>query len=121
MTSRRARATVRLARRVTASSRRRWWIGAVVIAALAALFVSRANLTHMGQSFLHADWHWMIVTLALMFLSLLLRSVALKVIVDALGEPRARVRDTFSATSIGLLANSIIPIRVGTVLAPYAL
>ena len=29
--------------------------------------------------------------------------------------------DTFSATSIGLLANSVIPIRVGTVLAPYAL
>ena len=33
---------------------------------------------------------------------------------------RGRFRE-FSATSIGLLANSLIPIKVGTVLSPYVL
>ena len=37
------------------------------------------------------------------------------------GDVRARQSDAFSATSIGLLANTIIPVRVGTVLAPYTL
>ena len=68
----------------------------------------------MGRSFLRADWHWLAVALGLMFVSLLLRSMALKVIVDALGGLRARLSDTFSATSIGLLANTVIP----SVLAP---
>ena len=33
----------------------------------------------------------------------------------------ARFTEAFSSTSIGLLANSLIPVRVGTVLSPYVL
>ena len=118
---RKALSTARTAGRLVSSPRRRWCVGGVAIAVLAALFVSHANLARMSQSFLHADWHWLAVALGLMLVSLVLRSVALKVIVDALGGLRARLSDTFSATSIGLLANTVIPVRVGTVLAPYAL
>jgi uncharacterized protein (TIRG00374 family) len=107
--------------RLVSSPARRWCVGAVAVAALAALLAAHADLARMSHSFLQADWRWLAVALSLMLASLLLRSVALKVIVDALGDVRARVGDTFSATSIGLLANSIIPIRVGTVLSPYAL
>ncbi len=107
--------------RLMSSPARRWCVGAVAVAALAALLAAHADLALMSRSFLQADWRWLAVALSLMLASLLLRSVALKVIVDALGGVRARVGDTFSATSIGLLANSIIPIRVGTVLSPYAL
>ena len=107
--------------RLVSSPARRWCVGAVAVAALAALLAAHADLARMSRSFLQADWRWLAVALGLMLASLLLRSVALKVIVDALGGVRARVGDTFSATSIGLLANSIIPIRVGTVLSPYAL
>ncbi len=113
--------TARAARRLVSSPRRRWCVGGVAIALLAALFVSHTDLARMGRSFLRADWHWLAVALGLMFVSLLLRSVALKVIVDALGARRARLSDTFSATSIGLLANTVIPVRAGTVLAPYTL
>jgi uncharacterized protein (TIRG00374 family) len=112
---------IRRAGRLVSSPRRRWCLGGVAVAGLVALFVAYANPARMGQSFLHADWHWVGAAVGLMLLSLVLRSVALKVIVDALGDVHARLSDTFSATSIGLLANSIIPIRVGTVLAPYAL
>jgi uncharacterized protein (TIRG00374 family) len=113
--------TIRKAGRLVSSPGRRWCVGGVTVAGLVALFFAHANLARMGQSFVHADWHWVGAAVGLMLVSLVLRSVALKVIVDALGGVRPRLSDTFSATSIGLLANSVIPIRVGTVLAPYAL
>ncbi len=118
---RRALLISRTAGGLVSSPGRRWCVGGLAIAVLVALFVAHANLAHMGQSFLHADQRWVAIAVALMLVSLVLRSAALKLIVDALGGVRARLSDTFSATSIGLLANSVIPIRVGTVLAPYAL
>jgi uncharacterized protein (TIRG00374 family) len=118
---RRASSTISRAARPVASRGRGWWVGGVAVGALAALFLAHANLARTGRSLLSADWRWLAAALGLMLVSLMLRSVALKVIVDALGDVRARLSDTFSATSIGLLANTVIPIRVGTVLAPYAL
>ena len=118
---RRARSIIRPARLLVSTPGRRWFVGGLVILGLTALFVAHANLAHMGQSFLQADRRWVAVSVGLMLVSLVLRSAALKVIVDALGGVRARLSDAFSATSIGLLANSVIPIRVGTVLAPYTL
>ena len=107
--------------RLLSSPARRWVIGGVAMTALAALFVTRSGLPHVGHSFVRADWQWVAATLGLLLVSLALRSAALKVIVDALGGVRARQSDTFSATSIGLLANAVVPVRVGTVLTPYTL
>ena len=83
--------------------------------------LGRDDLVLMARSFAGADWHWAVLALVLMLASLALRSLALQVIVNALDAGRARLRDAFSATSIGLLANSLIPIKVGTVLSPYVL
>ncbi len=107
--------------RLLSSPARRWVIGGLAMTALIALFVTRSGLPHVGHSFVRADWHWVAATLGLLLVSLALRSAALKVIVDALGGVRARQSDTFSATSIGLLANVVVPVRVGTVLTPYTL
>ena len=120
----RSRAAVRLARsfgRTALSSGRRWWIGGAVVVVLAAAVLGRDDLALMARSFAGADWHWAVLALVLMLASLALRSLALQVIVNALDAGRARLRDAFSATSIGLLANSLIPIKVGTVLSPYVL
>ena len=119
--SRKAPSIIHAAGRLVSSPGRRWCVGGVTVAVLIAVFVTHADLARMGRSFLHADWHWVALALGLMLISLVLRSIALKVVVNALGGVRARLSDTFSATSIGLLANSVIPIRVGNVLAPYAL
>ena len=118
------RAAVRLARSlrpVIASPRRRWLAGAVVLAVLAAVALSRGDLERTARAFAAADWRWGGVAVVLMLSSLALRSLALRLIVGALGDVRARLSEAFSATSIGLLANTVIPVRVGTVLGPYVL
>jgi uncharacterized protein (TIRG00374 family) len=85
------------------------------------LLLGHGQLERMEQSFVHADWRWALTAMGLLLVSLVLRSWALKVIVDALGDVRARLVDAFSATSIGLLANIVLPVRVGVVLTPYVL
>ena len=108
-------------RKVAASPGRRWWIGAAALVVLAFAVLGRDDLALMVRSFAHADWRWALVAIALMLVSLALRSYSLQLIVNAVGDVRCRFAEAFSATSIGLLANSLIPVRVGTVLSPYVL
>jgi uncharacterized protein (TIRG00374 family) len=100
---------------------RRWWIlGGALLVAAAAVF-AHDEFARMVRSFLRADWRWILVGVSFMLLSLLLRSAALKLIVRAYDEVRASIVDTFSSTSIGLLANVLMPVRVGALLNPYVL
>jgi uncharacterized protein (TIRG00374 family) len=108
-------------RRTALSPGRRWWIGGAAVLAVAAAVLGRDDLVRMARAFAAADWRWAAAALGLMLLALALRSVALAAIVNALGDVRARFTETLSATSIGLLANALIPVRVGTVLSPYVL
>ena len=112
---------LRSLRGVATSPGRRWWIGAAALIVLAAAVLGRDDLALMARSFARADWRWAAAAIALMLTSLALRSLSLQLIVNALGDVRSRFTDAFSATSIGLLANSLIPVRVGTVLSPYVL
>lgn len=107
-------------RDLLASSRRRW-VALAALAALAAVVLGLDDLLHMVRSALAADWRWALVALGLMLGSLWLRSAALVLIARAGGAGRARVRDAFSSTSIGLLANAAVPVRLGTLLNPYVL
>ncbi len=118
------RAAARLTRSlrgVAASPGRRWWIGGAALIVLAAAVLGRDDLALMAGSFADADWGWAGAAIALMLVSLALRSLSLQLIVNSLGQARSRFTEAFSATSIGLLANSLIPVKVGTVLSPYAL
>ncbi len=103
-----------------ASSRRRWFVLAAV-AVLIVVVLGRDDLAHMARSVLAADWRWALVALGLMLLSLWMRSVALTAIVRAAATTGVRVRDAFSSTSIGLLANAVVPVRLGALLNPYVL
>jgi len=107
--------------RTTLSPGRRWWIGGAAVLTLAAVVLGRDDLVRMAQSFAGADWRWAAVAAVLTLASLALRSLVLSTIVGAIGDVRARFGEAFSATSIGLLANSLAPVRVGTVLSPYVL
>jgi len=110
-----------LAARLIAPLARRWRLACLTATAAVALLLLRADLARTGRAFVHARPAWLGVALGLMVVSLVLRSYALKVIVDAYGAGRARLVDVLSATSIGLLSNAVAPVRVGTVLGPYTL
>jgi len=107
--------------KVATSPGRRLWIGAAVIVILGFALLGRDDLALMVRSFARADWRWALAAVALMLASLALRSYSLQLIVNAVGDVRCRFTEALSATSIGLLANSVIPVRVGTVLSPYVL
>ena len=110
-----------LLRPIVASPRRRWLIGGLVLAVIAVAMLGSDDLVKMGRAFAGADWRWAGAAVVLMLASLALRSLALQLIVGALGSVRARFVEAFSATSIGLLANAVAPVRAGTVLSPYVL
>lgn len=105
---------------LTAPSRRWWILGGALVVAAAGVF-AHDEFARMVRSFLRADWRWILVGVGLMLLSLLLRSTALKLIVRAYDDVRPRITDTFSSTSIGLLANVLMPVRIGALLNPYVL
>lgn len=102
-------------------SPRRWWLVVGVLAVLVVYVLARGDAARMWRSFLSADWRWVAVAMVLLLGCLVLHSVALLLIVRAYGGVRPRLRDTFSSTSIGLLANAIVPVRVGGLLNPYVL
>jgi uncharacterized membrane protein YbhN (UPF0104 family) len=96
-------------------------IGGLVLAVVAVAVLGAGDLAKMVRAFAGADWRWAGAAVLLMLASLALRSLALQVIVGALGSVRARFVEAFSATSIGLLANTVAPVRAGAVLSPYVL
>jgi hypothetical protein len=106
--------------RLVTSSRCRWIVVAALLAALVLVLALRGELRPMAASVVGADWRWVLVALALMLVSLMLRSLALRLIGCAC-EARPRLRDAFSSTSIGLLANALVPVRLGALLNPYVL
>ena len=60
------------------------------------------------------NWAWIAFALVLNLVSVLLRSFAWRLTIDqALDPPRPRFDQIFSAFSVGLLANAILPGRIG--------
>ena len=60
------------------------------------------------------NWAWIVLALGLNLVSVLARSFAWRFTIDqALDPPRPRFGDVFSAFSIGLLANAVLPGRIG--------
>jgi len=117
----RAVLNVRTIRKILTAPSRRWWILGGLLLVLAAAVFARDDFARMIRSFLDADWRWILAGAALLFLSLVLTSYALKLIVHAYDDVRPSITDTFSSTSIGLLANVLMPVRVGALLNPYVL
>jgi uncharacterized protein (TIRG00374 family) len=105
---------------LTAPSRRWWVVGGLLLVLAAAVF-AHGQFARMVHSLLSADWRWMLAGVGFLLVSLLLTSYALKLIVHAHDDVRPSITDTFSSTSIGLLANVLMPVRVGSLLNPYVL
>jgi uncharacterized protein (TIRG00374 family) len=67
-----------------------------------------------GDAFQLVEWSWVSMALGLNLLSVLLRAVAWQTVIkQAVLPPRPSFPQVFSAFSVGLLANAVLPGRIG--------
>jgi uncharacterized protein (TIRG00374 family) len=72
------------------------------------------SLSGIGDAFAAVRWEWVVVAIALNLLSVLSRALAWrKVINQAIPEPHPSAVLVFSAFSVGLFANAVLPGRIG--------
>jgi uncharacterized protein (TIRG00374 family) len=103
---------------LAAITHNRWLRIAVVLAVAAgvgALFWWRGpDWGQVGNAFTIVRWEWVVVAIGLNLLSVLFRAVAWTIVIDqALPPPHPRFRLVFSAFSVGLFANAVLPGRIG--------
>ncbi len=89
-------------------------IVALLLAGLVAYAVSRLNLARVGHALITATPGWIVLALALMGLSLLLRSVSWhEALRAALPDTRIGWVPVARATMIGVMASAVFPGRIG--------
>ena len=72
------------------------------------------DLGVVGRAFGAVEWRWVVAAVAVNLVSVVVRSIAWKVVIDqAVPEPHPRRRNVFAAFCVGLLANAALPGRVG--------
>ncbi|HUH14751.1 MAG TPA: lysylphosphatidylglycerol synthase transmembrane domain-containing protein [Gaiellaceae bacterium] len=95
------------------------WARAVIllpglVAVLVLLWWRGPNWNVVYHAFDLVNWAWIAFALGLNLASVLVRSVAWRLTIDqALDPPRPRFDHVFAGFSIGLLANAVLPGRVG--------
>jgi uncharacterized membrane protein YbhN (UPF0104 family) len=89
--------------------------GLVLLAALGAVVWWRhGSLSAIGTAFSHVRWQWVVVAIALNLLSVVVRALAWTTVIhSAMEPPRPKALLVFSAFSVGLFANAVLPGRIG--------
>jgi uncharacterized protein (TIRG00374 family) len=90
-------------------------LSAVMFAVVVVLLAWRGpDWEAVGEAFTVVAWWWIAAAIALNVLSVLARCLSWHVVItQAMPPPHPRFRQTFSAFSVGLLANSVLPGRIG--------
>src|SRR5579862_1873192 len=89
--------------------------GLVFLGGLAALVWWRhGSLNAIGTAFSNVRWEWVVVAVALNLLSVVVRALAWTTVIhSAMEPPRPGPLLVFSAFSVGLFANAVLPGRIG--------
>jgi len=90
-------------------------VAVVVLGGVAALVVWRGpSLDLLEDAFTAVFWEWVAAAVALNLVSVVVRAVAWRTVIDqAMPPPRPGFRSIFAAFSIGLLGNAALPGRIG--------
>jgi uncharacterized protein (TIRG00374 family) len=97
-------------------ARNRWVRLGLLLGVFAGVFVALwfgPDWNAVGDAFQGVHWSWVAVAIAINLASIVSRSIAWSLVIDqALVNP-PRFRLVFSAFSVGLLANAVLPGRIG--------
>ena len=87
----------------------------VFMGAVAALFWWRGPSLHgLGNAFTSVVWEWVAVAIAFNLLSVVARALAWSTVIrQAMPPPHPKPMTVFSAFSVGLFANAVLPGRIG--------
>ena len=90
-------------------------VGLLFMALVIALLAWRGpSLSAIGDAFAAVKWQWVVVAIALNLLSVVSRALAWRTVINqALPEPHPSALLVFSAFSVGLFANAVLPGRIG--------
>jgi uncharacterized protein (TIRG00374 family) len=90
-------------------------IGIVFMALVIGLLAWRGpSLSAIGDAFAAVRWEWVVVAIALNLLSVISRALAWRTVINqAIPEPHPSGALVFSAFSVGLFANAVLPGRIG--------
>jgi uncharacterized membrane protein YbhN (UPF0104 family) len=90
-------------------------LGLLFLGALAGLLWWRqGSLASIGSAFSAVRWQWVVVAIALNLLSVIVRALAWTTVIhSAMEPPYPRAPLVFSAFSVGLFANAVLPGRIG--------
>jgi len=90
-------------------------VGLLILAAVAGVFWWRHDsLASIGSAFSAVRWEWVVAAIALNLLSVVVRSLAWTTVIhSAMEPPQPGVLLVFSAFSVGLFANAVLPGRIG--------
>src|SRR5207302_6948732 len=90
-------------------------LGLPLLIAVVALFWWRGpSFTAIGDAFAAVKWQWVAVAIALNLLSVVVRALAWTTVIrSAMPPPHPGVPLVFSAFSVGLFANAVLPGRIG--------
>jgi uncharacterized membrane protein YbhN (UPF0104 family) len=90
-------------------------LGLLFLAVVAAvLWWRHDSLASIGHAFRAVRWEWVVVAIALNLVSVVARALAWTTVIrSAMDEPHPRAPLVFSAFSVGLFANAVLPGRIG--------
>jgi uncharacterized protein (TIRG00374 family) len=98
--------------------RNRWIrvVAALVFLGIVALllFWRGPSLNGIGDAFSAVEWQWVVLAIGLNLASVVVRALAWRTVINqAIPEPHPGIMLVFSAFSVGLFANAVLPGRIG--------
>jgi uncharacterized protein (TIRG00374 family) len=98
--------------------RNAWFRGAIVVGAaagvVALLWWRGPSWSSIGNAFTAVEWRWVAAAVGLNLLSVAVRAIAWRTVINqAMPDPHPTLPLVFSAFSVGLFANAVLPGRIG--------
>jgi len=90
-------------------------LAVLILVGVVALFIWRGpSFRAIGDAFTAVVWEWVVVAIAFNLLSVVVRALAWSTVIrSAMPAPHPKPLTVFSAFSVGLFANAVLPGRIG--------